>query len=539
MSSQWHQKTIEATNKLLYELETSSIAQIKEYLDRANLTARDDKGNTALHVALNAKNKNEDRIVEIVKLMIQAGADVDGMNESNETPLVWSIWLGLLSVARLLLGHGANKAITVEGATLQHFAAASAYPRSLEFLSLTLQVDFEVVDNEGKTPLMIAAERNLSLHLKWLMAHGVDPRTTDDSGETALFKAVRTDSKRAVWVLLEFEPYMQLRIKNKRHVSVIQIAHQQKSPLYRDLKRLAARQNHCCRPWFDKMTNNIYRLQSRRWTAFLWKIVFIILVILVTVQTVLYFRKFNLYWSIALLSLLVTGNILYLRLFLMNPGFIKTTVVKYSKHKRQTIEDALLTPPHIAAYEQAVRLATKDNVCITCKCIVPPRSKHCKELDRCVYRYDHYCPFVGTAVGSRNHGSFIFFLLWYLIVFAFYFYLSYWSWLKLYEEVLEIKRHLPELIISGLAGIGCLLFFIFDVSLLGSHLYLVSKNLTTNEFINYTKYDYLLKDGNFENQFNRGCCRNCYRFWCRRHREEDKDTILNWSHSDGLSIQKD
>jgi len=540
MSSLWPPKTIEATNKLLYELESLSIVQITEYLKHANLTSKDDKGNTALHVALNAKNKDEDRIVKIVMLMIQAGAAVDGMNESNETPLVWSIWLGLLSVARLLLDHHADWRIRVEGATLQHFAAASAYPRSLEFLSLTLQADFEVVDNEGKTPLMIAAERNLTLHLKWLMANEVDIATQDDRGETALFKAVRTDSRRAALVLLEFQPYRQLRIKNKRHISVIQLAQQQKSPLYRDLKRLAARQNHCCRPWFDRMTNNIYRLDSRRWTAFLWKIVFIVLVTLVIVQTVLYFLKPNTYYSIFLLSSIGIGIILYLRLFFINPGYIKTTVVTSLKHKRQTMEDSLLTPPHIVEYERAVRYATKDNVCITCKCVVPLRSKHCKELDRCVYRYDHYCPFVGTAVGRDNHASFIFFLLWYLVIFAWYFWLTYKSVLKFYEKALDdIKSHLPEVVITALAVIGCLLFVIFDISLLCSHLYLVSINLTTNEYINWTKYDYLRKNERFENKFNRGCCRNCYGFWCRRHCEEYNEISVDRSFSDALTIQRD
>jgi len=539
MVSRWPQKTIEATNKLLFELESLSIAQITEYLEYANLTSKDDKGNTALHVALNAKNKDEDRIVKIVQLMIQAGAAVDGMNESNETPLVWSIWLGLLSVARLLLEHRANYNIRVEGATLQHFAAASAYPRSLEFLSLTLHADFEVVDNEGKTPLMIAAERNLTLHLKWLMAHQVDITAQDDRGETALFKAVMTESRPAVWVLLEFQPYRQLRIKNKRHISVIQMAQQQKSSLYKDLKRLAARQNHCCRPRFDKMTNNIYRLDSRRWTAFLWKIVFIVLVILVIVQTVLYFQEPNEYFRIVLLSIMAIGIILYLRLFFKNPGYIKTTVVKSLEHKRQTIEDSLLTPPHIVDYERAVLNATKHNVCITCKCVVPLRSKHCKELDRCVHRYDHYCPFVGTAVGRDNHGSFIFFLLWYLVVFGWYFYLFYWSVLEHYQEAFhDIESHVPEVVITALAGIGCLLFALFDISLICSHLYLVSKNLTTNEYINHTKYDYLRKDGRFENKFNRGCCQNCYGFWCRRQ-SEDYYKLNAGGFSETLTIQRD
>ena len=35
-------------------------------------------------------------------------------------------------------------------------------------------------------------------------------------------------------------------------------------------------------------------------------------------------------------------------------------------------------------------------VCYTCKLRKPLRSKHCKLTGRCVHKFDHFCPFVGT-----------------------------------------------------------------------------------------------------------------------------------------------
>merc|ERR1712039_879812 len=96
----------------------------------------------------------------------------------------------------------------------------------------------------------------------------------------------------------------------------------------------------------------------------------------------------------------------------------------------------------MADYEDTiVRANETQNVCITCKINVPLRSKHCKELDRCVYRYDHFCPFIGTAIGRSNHSFFIFFLTWFLAVMGWYFYLCVLSFVELKEKQLHpIKK---------------------------------------------------------------------------------------------------
>ena len=38
------------------------------------------------------------------------------------------------------------------------------------------------------------------------------------------------------------------------------------------------------------------------------------------------------------------------------------------------------------------------NLCHTCHVRKPLRSKHCKILNRCIHKFDHYCPFVGTLL---------------------------------------------------------------------------------------------------------------------------------------------
>ena len=49
--------------------------------------------------------------------------------------------------------------------------------------------------------------------------------------------------------------------------------------------------------------------------------------------------------------------------------------------------------------------------CVVCDIRRPPRASHCREMDRCVDKWDHYCPWVGTAVGRRNYSYFYLFVL--------------------------------------------------------------------------------------------------------------------------------
>lgn len=50
-------------------------------------------------------------------------------------------------------------------------------------------------------------------------------------------------------------------------------------------------------------------------------------------------------------------------------------------------------------------------VCSTCNIVKPARSKHCRVYNRCVYKFDHYCVWIGNCVGGLNHRYFLALLL--------------------------------------------------------------------------------------------------------------------------------
>ena len=55
-----------------------------------------------------------------------------------------------------------------------------------------------------------------------------------------------------------------------------------------------------------------------------------------------------------------------------------------------------------------VHVTTK--FCETCGIQRPPRCTHCRSSDRCIEKWDHYCPWLGTAIGRRNHAFFVIFV---------------------------------------------------------------------------------------------------------------------------------
>jgi len=334
----------------------------------------------------------------------------------------------------------------------------------------------------------------------------------DSFGENALFKALNFNQEAAVWQLLEVKPFKQLKSRNKENLSALEFSKQKDMTLHYKLKKLVKREHDCMRSLFDRLTNNQYRINSQKWTALKCKCFFGITQALVTLQTALYFLHIDMTYSIFLIAMQYVGCAIYINLLFSDPGYIGKGVRTSNPISCQV---AFLAQKTLLDYEEVVRLAKKIKVCVVCKTIVPYRSKHCKEFDRCVLRYDHYCPYIGTVIGQENHVLFLFYLMWFMLVFALYFYLSYRLWLTIYKgDFRYVRNHKIKIVLSVVTGADCVTMALFDVWLFTIHLYLVAVNLTTNEFVNYARYDYLLDDGVFRNSFNRGPCINCLYFWC-------------------------
>jgi ankyrin repeat protein len=98
----------------------------------------------------------EQKHLDIIDLVLSAGADVNSRDKEHRTPLHVAVWSGGGRVAEILLEHGA---------------------------------DVNVTDRSGDTPLHMAAKKLNAEACKLLLQHGADPNARERHGDTPLHVA--------------------------------------------------------------------------------------------------------------------------------------------------------------------------------------------------------------------------------------------------------------------------------------------------------------------------------------------------------------
>lgn len=192
---------------------------------------------------------------DAVKVLIENGADIDLLDDCNDSPLMLAIRSGHVEVVRLLLRHGAEMSYSiqreqseaerreivrmraearqrlqspeeraklirvlaiVEPALARPDEEFFRPPQVMEFHAIDECESFEVlkvlidefqaspnrVDDCGSCPLKRFVEANDQEAVRWLLAHGAVPDCTSN-GETALFRAVWQGNSEIIQVLIE------------------------------------------------------------------------------------------------------------------------------------------------------------------------------------------------------------------------------------------------------------------------------------------------------------------------------------------------
>ena len=167
--------------QLLVAAKAADIEGIKKSLDRGALpNSRNRLGKTTLYLAVE-KNR-----LDIAKLMLKAGADVNLASLEKVTPLIAASYAGADQMVDLLLAHGAkleeedrlHKSALVYAAGMGHTAIVE------KLLTAGAKIDAAYID--GLTPLMWAAGQGHTAAVKVLLDKGANKNLKDDRGLTAL-----------------------------------------------------------------------------------------------------------------------------------------------------------------------------------------------------------------------------------------------------------------------------------------------------------------------------------------------------------------
>ena len=173
-----------ATAKDFFQaIRSNELEQVRALsVERANLTAADSKGVTPLLYASAFGS------LESMKLLLDAGADVNGKDSFEQVPLHWAACDP--ARVRLLVERGANvNAKTKSGRTA--LMAASACQAAEESVKLLLGkgADVNAVQQTGTTALLEAAGYGGCRIARMLLSAGAKPDVADAGGYTPLMAA--------------------------------------------------------------------------------------------------------------------------------------------------------------------------------------------------------------------------------------------------------------------------------------------------------------------------------------------------------------
>lgn len=474
--------------------------QDPNYYDTINV--RDKSRNTPLIVAAQYGH------ADLCAFLVKRGADVNAVDEANDTAMHWAAYKGVAPVMGLFCHIGKNSendCIPLDLA--DKFGQTPLHLASLRGNAEVVQYLLEEAENREKASFkttFIGRDKRVRIQhnvRKLLMIK-------DKNGLTPLELAKKKQQKGCEIILTE---WLEERLVTPNNVTGLN---------FNVLKKMCSLKT--CKIWFGleamgtSHKDSALMQQNTRWPFFITSgTLFFFPFYLPLKFTPIFHTDQGLMWDMmslhtaSFMSLFLCILFFYLT-WTTNPGILSTNpsnpnskldgeLEKFTRQLQsqydQTLESYTSQSDQSSTENQPVQL------CHSCHIVKPLRSKHCRVLRKCVLVYDHYCPFVGNAIGLYNYGYFYIFLHFCVLTQLFFIITSF----------IYLKRA-PTIDIPVLLGcIYMTITLVPGVSLLGYHTQLTTRELTTNEHQNYSRYNYLRDDRNkYFNPWNKGYLRNFF-----------------------------
>ena len=179
----------------------------------------DANGNTWLHYAMYGDfNK------EVLKVIIDYGADVNAKNKENITALMLGSKTGNTDGINVLLQAGANQAIVDDdGNTWLHYAASGVNSKEALQVIIDHGADVNAKNKQNRTALMLASKKGNIDGINVLLKAGANQAIVDVDGNTWLhYAAGGVGSKEALQVIIDHGA--DVNAKNKQNLTALMLA---------------------------------------------------------------------------------------------------------------------------------------------------------------------------------------------------------------------------------------------------------------------------------------------------------------------------
>lgn len=169
-----------------------------------------------------AKKGNIDLIKSYIKTdLIDLGMDINSVNKSGKTALMYAIELGNFDMINLILNQEnidvkkANK----EGKTALMYAVEFGYIRIMLDLAIKFSANINDVDNKGNTALMYAVKTSNVFAVKVILKLKANKTLKNKQGLTALdiAKTLKTKEAKEIIKLLSAKKYPPTKDKKEKN----------------------------------------------------------------------------------------------------------------------------------------------------------------------------------------------------------------------------------------------------------------------------------------------------------------------------------
>lgn len=331
-------------------------------------------------------------------LLLRGGASVGARDERGYDATAHAAQYGHVAVLYALLGGGASPAsVDADGHTPLHWAAYMGHHGAVTALCLLGGSLPDVRDGRGMTPLLRASERGHALAVLALLGAGADPNGASAEG---VLPRVLADTRGHERVVMAFDTWASLGrgggtpFVGGRGDGTAGTGGWASTFGQRRLAGVPLRQLPVVIGYWVVLAASLV-------TYFAW-------VVPTLGRTIGPSALHPVAVLVTSVASLATGA----RTTFGEAGLLPQGTPTTFRRRLERALAAASTPPAVrggdtadslAADAPATTLLSPSRFCYTCLATRPPRSKHDASTDRCISRYDHYCPWVGGPVGAANH----------------------------------------------------------------------------------------------------------------------------------------